>query len=101
MADIAMANLRRVFNWHADRDEDFKTPRFRGLAKTKPGKLARDRVLNDDELRVVWRAAQDMGPFGAFIRFTLLTATRRDEAAHINRREITGTDWLIPAERYK
>jgi integrase len=63
---------------------------------------ARDRILDDDELRAVWKASKTFtGPYGPLIRFILLTATRRDEAGGMRRDEITGTDWLIPAARMK
>jgi hypothetical protein len=35
------------------------------------------------------------------LRFILLTATRRDEAADMVRSEMEGDIWLIPAARYK
>ena len=65
---------------------------------------ARSRFLNDDELRAVWLAAeQDKGAFGAFIKFTLLTATRRGESAALRRSELSdgGATWIIPGAKYK
>src|SRR5262249_28654487 len=60
------------------------------------------RVLSDEELRAVWRAAEKQGgPWGAFLRFLLLTATRRNEARFMRRAEVSGDTWVIPAERYK
>ena len=48
------------------------------MARTKPKERERERILNDDELRAVWKAAKRFpGPFGYFVRFILLTATRR------------------------
>src|SRR5262249_3336144 len=40
-------------------------------------------------------------PFGPMLRFILLTATRRNEAAYAKWSEITGMEWTIPALRYK
>ena len=47
------------------------------------------------------RAGRD--PFGPFVRFVLLTATRRGEAAGLRRTELSdgGGTWTIPAGRYK
>jgi integrase len=39
--------------------------------------------------------------FGAFVRFLLLTAARRGEAAQMEWSEVAGTDWLLPAARNK
>jgi integrase len=61
-------------------------------------------VLSDDELRAVWAAAEkDATPFGAYVRFVLLTATRRNEAAGLRRSELSdgGRTWIIPAPRHK
>jgi integrase len=64
------------------------------------------------EVRAFWRAALawengngDCGhPFPRLLRFTLLTATRREEAARMLWSEIDNDDfsvWVIPAARYK
>jgi integrase len=39
--------------------------------------------------------------FGLYIRFLLLTATRRNEAARMVRSEVAGDVWTIPLERMK
>ena len=68
MADHTLAVLRRLMNWHASRSDDFRSPITRGMAKTKVKERARERVLSDDELRVVWRAQRlprSLWPFAA------------------------------------
>jgi integrase len=101
MADRTLEVIRRVMSWYASREDDFRSPMVRGMARTKPKERARKRVLTDDELRKVWAASADGSVFGRLVRFTLLTATRRDEAARMPRSELHGTDWVIPAARYK
>jgi integrase len=102
MADHALAYLRKIFNWHASRSDDFRSPVVRGMARTKPKERQRQRTLTDDEMRAIWKAADAYpGPFGRFVQFLLLTATRRNEAAHMRHGEISGTDWTIPQARYK
>jgi integrase len=103
MADHVLASMRRVMNWHAGRSDDFRSPITRGMTKTRPSERARERVLTDNELRAVWRAAETFaGPYGYLLRFILLTATRLREAAEMKREEVSadGT-WLIPAARHK
>jgi integrase len=102
MADITLAYLRKVLNWHAARTE-YRSPIVRGMARTKPAERARDRILSDDELRKVWKAAGKMqNAFGSYVRFTLLTAVRRTEAVRMRRSELERGDlWVIPAARYK
>jgi integrase len=102
MADQVLALLRRIFNWHAARSDEFRSPIVRGMARRKPEERERNRVLSDDELRRVWIAANDFpAPWGAFIRLLLLTAARRTEVGGMKRSEITGNEWTIPRERYK
>ena len=94
--------LRTLLNWYAGRSDDYVSPLVRG--GTQRASTPRDQTLTDDELRSVWQAAeQDVGPFGAFVRFTILTATRRGEGAGMTRDELSddGKTWIIPAARYK
>jgi integrase len=101
-ADRCLAIIRKVMNWHAVRSDDFHTPIVRGMARTKPKEHARDRVLSDDEIRMVWKTAEEgAGVFDRYLQFVLLTAVRRSEASDLDRSEIDGTTWTIPAVRYK
>src|ERR1700730_2639627 len=56
MADLALAYVRKAFNWYEvnGHDDDFKSPVVRGMARLKPGDRHRDRVLSDEEIRDVW-----------------------------------------------
>jgi integrase len=102
MADQILATLRRMCNWHAIRDDQFRTPFVRGMARRKPGQRERDRILNDSELRAVWKTAEVFpSPWGQFIRFLLLTACRRTEASAMTWGELANGNWTIPATRYK
>jgi integrase len=102
MADHVLAYLRRVMTWHASRSDDFRSPIVRGMARTRPSQRRRQRVLSDAEIKAVWQAAESSpSAFGYLVRFLLLTATRRTEAAAMRRGEVVGNDWIIPQERYK
>jgi integrase len=102
MADLTLAIIRRVFTWHAAREDHFVSPLTKGMARSKPSERARSRILTDDELRAVWKAtSQSNDLFGAYMRFLLLTAARRDEASEMSRTEIKAGLWTIPAARYK
>jgi integrase len=97
MATQVLGIINRVMNWHATRSDTFRSPIVRGMKRASA--QARSRILSDDELRAIWHATT--GPFGAMLRFILLTATRRNEARHAKRSEIVGAEWTIPAARYK
>jgi len=100
MATLTLAYLRRAMNWHSTRADDFRSPIVKGMARGTAGK--RDRILTDDELRTFWQASQGWDhPFSHMLRFVLLTAVRRDEAADMRWSEIDGDVWTIPAARYK
>ena len=100
MANEVLGIVSRVFDWHASRSDTFRSPIVKGM--NRAGAQVRSRILTDDELRAVWHASAGYGhPFGPMLRFILLTATRRNEALYAKRAEIVGSEWTIPAARYK
>jgi integrase len=101
MADRTLALVKRLCNWHAARSDDFRSPIVRGMARTKPKERARERTLTDDEIRAVWAAAGNAGRFGWLVRFILLTAARRTEAAAMRLSELKDGVWALPADRNK
>jgi integrase len=109
MADRVLAYLRKCFRWQMTRDDRFVSPIVPGMSRTKPKERARDRTLNDDELRDLERALELLRPgqdvpacFPRFVRALLLSAQRRGDVALMHVDEI-GKDllWEIPGKRYK
>ena len=104
MADRTLAHLRKAFNWHAVRDDQFVPPLVRGMARTKGIDRARTRILSDEEIRDVWRAldtAELPKPFPGLVRMLLLTCQRREEVSCMTWEEIENGVWEIPRARYK
>lgn len=100
MASRTLGIINRVMNFHASRSDDFRSPIVRGMSRGT--EQARSRVLNDDELRAIWKATADYPVYGPLLRFILLTATRRNEAGKMRWGELNGDrTWIIPAARYK
>jgi integrase len=99
--------VRRLFGWAVGRDLVPQNPCLAvAVADLLPPKVSRDRVLSDEELRLVLRATGDDGigyPIGPFARFLLLTAARRGEVADATWSELTlpSTSWLLPPARVK
>jgi integrase len=63
---------------------------------------ARDRVLSDAEIRVIWEKAGFLGyPFGDLVRSLIRTGQRLSEIAEMRWSEIGGATLTIPAERMK
>jgi hypothetical protein len=87
-AKLVFAIVRRVLNWHAARSDDFTSPVVRGMGPKTDNNGSRERILSDDELRRIWAASGRREPFGAYVRFTLLTACRRMEAAAMTWAEV-------------
>jgi integrase len=101
-ADVVLALVGRITRWHAVRDKNFCSPLVGGLSRYSPKEHKRTRILNDDELRALWRACETTpGQFSSLIRFLLLSAARRNEAAGMRWTEIDGDGWLLPAARNK
>jgi integrase len=99
-ADTVKAFLSRIFHWHENNSDDFKSPIVKG--ERFNGAQPRERTLTDGEIQSVWRAAENCkAPWGHFIRFLLLTGARRNEAAKMEWAEVTGDVWIIPGARYK
>jgi integrase len=66
--------------------------------------VARDRVLDDEELAGVILAARQIGgPYGGIVEFLALTGQRREEVARLQREELdlARRIWTIPKSRTK
>jgi integrase len=98
-ADAALSVLRSVATWVQSRDDSYRPPFTRGMRRTSPQARRRARVLNDEELRAIWHAASDAGPFGAMVKLALLTAQRKAKLLDLRRDDISPTGvWTIRAE---
>ena len=98
-ADHVLAIVRQLMNWYASRSDDYMTPIARGMRRTDPKSRKRARILDDDELRTVWKLAEGNGTFGAILRLALLTAQRREKLVTLRWDDVTVDGvWNIHAE---
>jgi integrase len=91
-----------LFGWAANRGDIIRNP-LSDMAKPESPD-ARDRILGDQELALIWQASKAIAPqFGAFYRLLILTGQRRDEVASLRWSELDRKSamWTIPAERAK
>lgn len=103
-ADIVFALMRSVMMWVEDEEilDSYESPlryrpKRRGKNKRRGG--GRERVLDDEELRLVWQAAAKLGgPYGGLVRLLLLTAQRRQCLTTAKWSEIVGDTWYIREE---
>jgi integrase len=102
MANRVHSIVRKFFNWAVENDLIASSP-VTGVRAPNP-ESSRDRVLTDDELKTVWRAAEREGyPFGPIVQMLILTGQRRSEVGGMMWSEIdlkAGT-WTLPRERVK
>lgn len=102
MADAVLGHISKVCSWHATRRDHFRSPIVRGMRRTSAAERARKRVLDDAEIRALWRAtAPPASPHDYLVRLLLLTGVRRNELALAKWDEISGAEWIIPADRMK
>lgn len=102
-ADYTLAVIRALMNWFGSRHDDYVSPITRGMRRTDPKARKRARILNDEEIRAVWKQAEQGGTFGAIIRLLLLTAQRREKIGSMRWQDVSAEGvWTIPsADREK
>jgi integrase len=100
MADGVLATLRSIMNWYQTRDENYVSPIVKGMRRDQraPEERARDRILNDDEIRAVWEAAEECGTFGGIVKMLLLTAQRKQKVVTMKGGDIRDGRWIIATE---
>jgi len=102
MANRALAHIRKFFNWCLETGRVAVSP---ATNIKPPGKeVARDRVLNNDEINAVWKGADELGwPFGPAIKVLILTGQRRNEVLQMKweNLDLTKSLWTMPKEATK
>lgn len=78
-ADTTLTVIRAIMNFQATRTDNYVPPIVRGMRRdaAKP----RERVLTDEEVRLIWTMAAGNGIFGAIVRLALSTGQRRERIA--------------------
>lgn len=101
-ANRVLSLASKIFNFAVSKEVIQDNPAFR---IPKPGKeQARDRVLDDDEIVAVWRAAETESPtVTVLFKLLLLTGQRKGEVIGMRWSEVNLEDgwWTLPAERTK
>jgi integrase len=102
-ADRVLMAAKRLLKWYSGRRSNYISVLANVERRTSIKDRARTRVLTDDELALIWKTAETFeGPFGAYVRFVLLTACRRNEAGGMRRSELLDpATWVLPRGRWK
>jgi len=101
-ANKTLQIAKTFFNWCVGKAIIDRSP-CEGV-KEPTREIPRDRVLNDDELaRVIKAARQIEGPYGGIVEVLALTAQRREEVAQItwDELDLQKQVWEIPSTRTK
>src|SRR5262249_31242619 len=101
-ANRVLSAVSKMFSWAVEQDIVAVSPCI--SVKPPSEERSRDRILSDEELRLVWAAAEAIGwPFGPITKLLVLTLQRRDEVSGLRRSEIQKPDrlWQIPGVRTK
>jgi integrase len=101
-ANYLFANLKALFGWAAREEIIDRTPMDR-LERPAPT-VERERVLSEDELRLLLEATKTLGPpFDAMIMVLLLSAQRLGEVAAMRWEDLhlAGGSWSLPGEDAK
>jgi integrase len=96
-ADAVLKVLSAICRWYQRRDDEYRSPIVPGMRLAAA--TQRERVLGDDEIRTLWRVADDSGACGAFLKLALLTGQRRDKLQTLRWDDIdAGGVWHVRRE---
>jgi integrase len=101
-ANRILALISKIFNFALSKEIVEVNPATRVVKPSS--ERTRERFLNDEEIKAVWRAFENEGSQNAALfKLLLLTTQRRDEVMRMRRDELnldTG-EWLLSGERTK
>ena len=101
-ANRILAVLRKFCKWAVSREIIEHSPCDGVMARS--AEAPRDRVLDDRELRLIWKAGETLGwPYDAIVKLLLLTGARRGEVVGMRWSELDFEKkfWSLPAARTK
>ena len=101
-ANRYLALIKKLFAWCVERGYIEASP---ASSIKPPGReVSRDRVLSDDETRLIWQCCEKAGwPFGDLFRLLIVTAQRLGEVAAMSWENVNLEErvWTIPADLAK
>jgi integrase len=106
-ARLVLAHTRTFFNWACARDDEdrLRSPCEKLKAADLVGPLqARERVLNDREIKCIWTGTEaNLFPYDPYTRLLLILGCRRTELARMTWDEIDIPKgiWTLSGERVK
>jgi hypothetical protein len=89
-ADAVLRTIKGAMSWYMVKDDRYYSPIVKGMDRDKrlAPERSRKRILNDEEIRAVWKACSDGSIYGALVKMLLLTGQRLRKVAHIRWQDI-------------
>lgn len=99
-ADSCLATIRSIMGWYAVRNHQYTSPIIKGMKRDTRtlAQRSRERVLTNDEIKLVWAACDEMGVFGGLVRMLLLTGQRLRKVATMRRSDVVDGVWTVSKE---
>jgi integrase len=99
-ADAVLRTIRGVMTWYAVQDDKYNSPIVKGMKRDQRSlpEKSRTRILNDDEIRVVWTACSDMPIYGPLVKMLLLTAQRLRKVSEMKWTDLDNGVWIIATD---
>jgi integrase len=94
-ANHAFKDIRTFFNWCVPRYLKYSPCTGLKMPHKAP---SRSRVLTDDELKAVWKAAEQSGTPGVIVKLLMLTGMRKGEASALLSEWICNDQITLPKE---
>lgn len=95
-ADHCLQMLRKMMRWQQTRYDGYVCPIVPGMSRYDAKENQRERTLDDEEIRLVWNAAGELGTYGAILKMCLLTAQRLGKVRDIRWEDVDDEgNWTI------
>jgi integrase len=101
--ELVFAIIRSLMNWwvsDGDAPDDYLVPIVRTSRKgSGSAKKGRERILSDEEIRLIWPILGERGTFGAILKLGLLTGQRENKLATMKWSDVSVDGvWRIATE---
>jgi len=97
MADAVLTVVRSICTWFARRSDSYTPPFVAGMKRSTNG--SRERILDESEIRILWKVAEESGAFGNLLQLAMLIAQRKAKLLRMRWPDISADGvWTIPTE---
>lgn len=94
-ANLSFAVIKAFLSWTVERGYLPLNPLLQRKSPYK--KTSRDRLLTDEEVRLIWKESYNHNTFGVIVRLLLLTGQRLSQLTHLQSTWLHDHDIVFPA----